>query len=108
MFLSIFKMMLNAERCSVLPSYTVICPRSVEERTSPGCRYMSMVCVGFHYLFFQKADLESETLREETAEELALVVSPQTRRAPSPLLGPPPHLPSSPTGRVPKIRSLVY
>ena len=35
----------------------------------------------------QKADLESETLREETAEELALVVSPQTKRAPSPLLG---------------------
>jgi hypothetical protein len=36
----------------------------------------------------QKAELESETLREETAEELALVVSPQTKRAPSPL----PHL----------------
>lgn len=45
-------------------------------------------------LAIKKAELESETLREETAEELALVISPQTRRAPSPLfvhhdLGPP-------------------
>merc|ERR1719239_117206 len=41
-----------------------------------------------------KKELEPETLREETAEELALVVSPLTHRAPSPL-----PLPSSPPVR---------
>ena len=37
----------------------------------------------------QKGELESETLREESAEELALVVSPLTRQAPSPPLSSP-------------------